>query len=348
MIFDIPQLNMSVRRAAHDRWATLAHPLGSLGLLETAIEDIAALTGDSVIDLKPRFAVVMCADNGVVCRGVTQTDSGVTAIVARNLAAGRTAVCRMANLAACQVLPVDMGIKDFNRCDGVLDRRVGNGTGDITVGSAMTRRQAERAIQTGIDTVFALKNQGARLIAAGEMGIGNTTTAAAVTSVLLGIDPEAVTGRGAGLSGEGLKRKISAVKQAIFVNNPNKNDIIELLSKVGGYDIAGMCGLYIGGAIHRVPIIIDGAISAAAALCAMRLDGRAGQAMIASHVSAEPMGRLLLDSLGKRPVITADMRLGEGTGAVALMPLLDMAAAVYSESYTFDEGKIPAYQPMDN
>ena len=347
MRFDIPKPDEAARRAAHEKWMSCAHPLGSLGLLETAIEDIAALTGSSVINLKPRFAVILCADNGVVCRGVTQTDSSVTAIVAKNIALHRTSVCRMAGCADCTVVPVDMGMKDFPGFDGVLARRVGNGTEDIAVRPAMTREQAERAIMTGVELVGELKAQGAAIIASGEMGIGNTTTASAVASVLLDLDPEKLTGRGAGLSDDGLKRKINAVKQAICANNPNKDDIIDVLARVGGFDLAGLCGLFIGGGVHRVPIIIDGAITAAAALCAARLVPDSVHAMIASHVSAEPMGSLLLDALGKRPIITAEMRLGEGTGAVALLPLLDMAAAVYSESYTFEEGDIPAYTPQN-
>ena len=343
MNYSIAPPDEAARAAAHARWAACAHPLGSLGVLETVLEDIAALTGSADISLTPRTLLVLCADNGVVARGVTQTGSEVTAVITRALARGSSPVCRMASLANCRVVPVDMGVRDFETTTGVLDRRIGNGTGDITRGPAMTRAQAERAIQTGIDLVAEEKARGTRLLATGEMGIGNTTTTSAVTAALLGLPPDTITGRGAGLSDEGLRRKRSAVTRALLVNAPNPDDPIDVLFKVGGLDIAGLCGVFLGGAIHRVPVLVDGAISAAAALCAVRLAPAAGQAVIATHLSAEPVGRLLLQTRGKRPFITADMRLGEGTGAGAAIPLLDMARAVYAEGGSFEACGIPAY-----
>ena len=336
----------SARELAHRRWNNCAKPLGGLGLLETALEDIAALTGSADVDIRERTVLVLCADNGVVCRGVTQSPSSVTAIVAENLEAGRSSVCHMARVAGCRVVPVDMGVLDFPGVPGVLSRRVGNGTADITVGPAMTRAQAEQAVLTGIELVREQAEQGARLLATGEMGIGNTTTSSAVASVLLDWPVEEMTGRGAGLSNEGLARKIAAIEQALACNQPDRNDILGVLSKVGGFDIAGMCGVFLGGALYRVPVLIDGFISAVAALCALRLCPAAGKAMLASHASAEPAARLVLEALGKQPLITAGMHLGEGTGAVAAMPLLDMACAVYHDCYTFDDGGIEAYQPL--
>lgn len=336
----------TARKRVHTRWSQCSKPLGSLGLLETALEDIGALTGSDEIDLSRRAVLVLCADNGVVAQGVTQTDSSVTGIVARNLTVRRTSVCRMAATARCEVVPVDLGIADFTHYDGVVSRRIRNGTADITVGPAMTREEAERAICTGIELVREQAEQGIRLIASGEMGIGNTTTSSAVASVLLQREPRDMTGRGAGLSDEGLVRKINAIETAIEVNKPNAADPIDVLHKVGGLDIAGMCGLFLGGAVYRIPVLVDGFISAVAALCAVRLCPAAAQAVFASHVSAEPAGRLLLEALGKQPLITANMRLGEGTGAVAAIPLLDMARAVYAESYTFEESGIEAYQPL--
>ena len=331
------------RAAAQRRWDACAKPLGSLGLLETAICDIAALTGSADVELSPRVVLVLCADNGVTARGVTQTGSEVTAAVARQLALGRTAVCRMAARADCRVVPVDLGIKDFPGCTGVLDRRVGNGTADFTTGSAMTRKQAEAAILAGIDLVRTEAERGTRLLAAGEMGIGNTTTASALSSVLLGVEPERVTGRGAGLSDEGLRRKLGAIRRGIEVNRPDADDALDVLAKLGGFDLAGLCGVFLGGALCRIPVLIDGFPSAAAALCAARLCPAAKKAMLASHVSAEPAGALLLRALEKQPLITAGLRLGEGSGAVAAMPLLDMALAVYRECYTFAEGGIEPY-----
>lgn len=336
----------AARAEAKRRWDSIAKPLGSLGLLEDAICDVAALTGSADVALSPRAVLVLCADNGVVARGVTQTGSEVTAAVARNLALGRTAVCRMAAQAGCRVVPADLGIRDFEGFPGVEDLRVGNGTADFTEGPAMTPAQAEAAIGAGIELVRAEKDRGTRLLAAGEMGIGNTATASAITAVLTGADPEAVTGRGAGLSDEGLRRKIEAVRLGIAVNRPDPDDALDVLTKLGGFDLAGLCGVFLGGALYRVPVLIDGFPCAAAALCALRLCPAAGNAMLASHVSAEPAGALLLRALGKQPLITARMRLGEGSGAVAAMPLLDMALAVYRTCYTFAEGGIEPYTPL--
>ncbi len=336
----------AARQAARERWNSRAKPLGSLGLLETAIEDIAALTGDADVSLDEKTLLVLCADNGVVRRGVSQTGSEVTAAVARQLALGRTSVCRMAALARCRVVPVDMGILDFTPCAGVLDRRVGNGTADFTEGPAMTREQAERAILTGVALAREASEHGARLLAAGEMGIGNTTTASAVASVLLERSAQDVTGRGAGLSDEALARKLRAIRLGVSTNRPRAWDAVDVLAKVGGFDLAGMCGVFLGGAIYRVPVLIDGFPSAAAALCALRICPAAGKAMLASHVSAEPAGAAVLRALRKKPLITAELRLGEGSGAVAAMPLLDMALAVYRDAYTFTEGGIAPYTPQ--
>ena len=331
---------------AQKRWDSLAKPLGSLGLLEDAVVKIASLTGNADVRLNNRALLVLCADNGVVAQGVTQTDSSVTAAVARALGTGESTVCHMARVANCRVVPVDMGILDFPSGAGVLDRRVRNGTGDITQGPAMSREECLRAIEIGKSLVREQKAAGADILATGEMGIGNTTTSSAAAGVLLDLPPAQVTGRGAGLSDAGLARKIAAVERAIRLNRPDPADPIDVLSKVGGLDIAGLCGIFLGGAECRVPILVDGFISAVAALCAARLNPEAGSAMLASHVSAEPAGRLVLDALGLKPLITAEMRLGEGSGAVAALPLLDMALAVYHSGHTFDRMGMEPYTPQ--
>ncbi|MBR3560867.1 MAG: nicotinate-nucleotide--dimethylbenzimidazole phosphoribosyltransferase [Oscillospiraceae bacterium] len=346
IITNITPPDESAREAARERWNACAKPLGSLGLLESAIEDIAALTGSAEVELDEKAVLVLCADNGVVRHGVTQTDSGVTAAVARNLALRRTSVCRMAEVAHCRVVPVDMGIVDFPGCDGVLNRRIGNGTADFTQGAAMTREQAERAILTGAELARCEAVRGTKLLALGEMGIGNTTTASAVASVLLGRSVQDVTGRGAGLSDEALERKIKTIRRGVSTNRPAAWDAVDVLTKVGGFDLAGLCGVCLGAAANRVPVLLDGFPSTVAALCAARMCPDAACAMLASHVSAEPAGAMVLKALGKRPLITAEMRLGEGTGAVAAMPLLDMALAVYRDAYTFTEGGIVPYTPQ--
>ena len=336
----------AARDAAHRQWASIAKPLGSLGLLETTLEDIAFLTCSEQISLHPRAVLMLCADNGVVRQGVTQIDHSVTALVTRNAAQNCSSVCKMAVIAGCKVVPVDMGVIDFPPTPNVLDRRIGNGTGDITQGPAMSREQVEQAVLTGIGLVREQKEQGIRLLATGEMGIGNTTTSSAVASVLLDRPVREMTGRGAGLSDTGLHRKIWAIETALEKNRPNPGDPLDVLAKVGGFDIAGMCGIFLGGAAGRVPVLMDGFISTVAALCALGLCPGSGKAMVASHVSAEPAGRLILDALGKKPLITAGMRLGEGTGAVAAIPLLDMALALYDHGTTFDGTGIEAYTPQ--
>lgn len=338
----IPGSDAFAARAARDRWNSIAKPIGSLGLLEDAVVHIAALTGNPSVRIDKRAVLVMCADNGVVAEGVTQSGQEVTAIVAGNITHGDSSVCRMAEVAHADVFPIDIGMAEL--VPGVRDLHVRRGTGNIARGPAMDREEALQAIQTGIDLVGEMKNRGYRILATGEMGIGNTTTASALLSVFLGLEPEAVTGRGAGLNDEGLRRKISAIQRAIACNRPDPNDGVDVLRRLGGLDIAGMCGVFLGGAIHRIPILIDGIISLAAALCAQRICPRAVDAMLATHVSAEPSAMLAMKALEKKPLITAEMRLGEGTGAVAALPLLDMALAVYDDMVTFSGIGMDAYE----
>ena len=335
----------AARTAAHAHWAALAKPLGGLGSLETMLEDAAALTGTPELDFARRAVLVLCADNGVVAQGVSQTDASVTRAVLQNLAARRTSVCQMAAAAHCSVVPVDIGITGAP-VPGVQDCRIAPGTKDFTCGPAMTRAQAVQAIGCGIALVRGQKQQGVQLLATGEMGIGNTTTSSAVASVLLGAPVQSMTGRGAGLSDAGLARKIDAIRRGIARNQPNPADPLDVLAKLGGFDIAGLCGVFLGGALEGVPILMDGFISSVAALCAVRLCPAAAKAVFASHVSAEPAAHMVLDALGKAPLITANLHLGEGTGAVASIPLWDMALAVYRGCYSFAEGGIAPYPPQ--
>ena len=295
----------AARAAAHAHWAALAKPLGGLGSLETMLEDAAALTGTPELDFARRAVLVLCADNGVVAQGVSQTDASVTRAVLQNLAARRTSVCQMAAAAHCSVVPVDMGIAGAP-VPGVQDCRIAPGTKDFTCGPAMTRAQAVQAIGCGIALVRGQKQQGVQLLATGEMGIGNTTTSSAVASVLLGAPVQSMTGRGAGLSDAGLARKIDAIRRGIARNQPNPADPLDVLAKLGGFDIAGLCGVFLGGALEGVPILMDGFISSVAALCAVRLCPAAAKAVFASHVSAEPAAHMVLDALGKAPLITAE------------------------------------------
>ena len=335
----------AARAAAHAHWAGLAKPLGGLGALETLLEDAAALTGSAALDVSRRAVLVLCSDNGVVAQGVSQTDQSVTRAVAENLAARRTSVCQMARTAHCDVVPVDMGMAG-DPVPGVADCRIAAGTADFTQGPAMTRAQAVEAVGRGIRLVQEQKAAGVQLLATGEMGIGNTTTSSAVAAVLLGQPVERMTGRGAGLSDEGLARKVDAICRGILRNKPDPTDPLDVLSKLGGFDLAGLCGVFLGGALEGVPVVMDGFISGVAALCAVRLFPAAAKAVFASHCSSEPAARLVLDALGKAPLLTAGLHLGEGTGAVASLPLWDMALAVYYHCYSFAEGGITPYTPQ--
>ena len=327
-------------------WDGLAKPLGSLGELETAICRIAALTGSVEVSLDQRTLVVFCADNGVVAQGVSQSDAFVTEAVGRALGEDRSTVNHLASGLNCEVIPVDIGMLCESTPPGVLDRRVRVGTADLSIGPAMEREDCLRAIEAGFDLAEEAADQGADILLAGEMGIGNTTTSTAVLSVLLNRPPEALAGKGAGLSDTGLKRKTEVIRRGININRPDPEDPIDVLTKVGGLDLAALCGFYLGAAHRRRPVLLDGLITYASALCAVRLCPKTRDALLASHCSAEPASRVALDTLGLSPLISAGLRLGEGSGAVAALPLLDMALRVYRSGNRFASIGIEPYQPL--
>ena len=342
------QPNGEVERAARERWDSIAKPLRGLGFLEDAVVKICALTGDLDCPLAPRAVTVFCADNGVVAQGVTQTGQEITALVAENMTRGQASICHMAAHAGAKVFPVDVGMVREVPHMSLLCHSHGRGTGDITQGPAMSRAEAESCMADGYQAARTLaEGWGCRLLAAGEMGIGNTTTSSAVASVLLGEPPEELTGRGAGLSVEGLQRKVAVVRQAIGKNRPDPADPVDVLAKVGGFDLAAMTGFYLGASASGVPVILDGFISVTAALAACRIAPASAGAMLASHSSRERGSQAVLDELGLAPIIIAGLCLGEGTGAVTMMPMLDMAAAVYRKMSTFAEIHMEAYQPME-
>ena len=340
----IKPLDENAMNIAKKRWNSIAKPLHSLGKMEELVIQIAGITGSPDMAVQKRALVPMCADNGVVEEGVTQTGQEVTAIVAENFLSGDTSACVMCRQCHTDVFPVDVGMVVDTEVP--TDLKVTMGTRNMTKGPAMTRAQAVQALEAGIEMVRRLKEDGYGLLATGEMGIGNTTTSSAVASVLLNQPVETMTGRGAGLSGDGLTRKINAIKKAIGVNHPNPGDAIDVLAKVGGFDIAGMAGMFLGGAAFGVPVVIDGFISCVAALIAQRICPAAGEYMIASHVSKEPAAQLILKALGKEAVIHGEMCLGEGSGAVALFPFLDMGIAVYESMSTFDDIHVEQYEEL--
>lgn len=341
----VPADSEAARRAAR-KWNGIAKPLHSLGMLEDIVIKLAGIYGSESFSLDKRCVVAMCADNGVVCEGVTQTDSSVTAIVARAMAEGSSNINLMAKTAGAEVFPVDIGIKGELDIPRLIHRKIADGTENIAVGAAMTREQAEKAVCVGIDMVRDLKEKGYNIIVTGEMGIGNTTTSSAIASVLLGLPPEDTTGRGAGLDSEGIKRKINVIKRSIEVNRPDPCDPIDVLSKVGGFDIGGITGLFLGGAIYRIPIVMDGFISAVSAALAAVICPVSKEYMLCSHVSKEPAGQKMLDYLGFEPPITAGLCLGEGTGGVLLLPMLDAAMAVYDSAHLFDNLPMEKYKEL--
>lgn len=341
----IRPVDVAAMAAAKQHWDGLGKPLGSLGRLEKALIQIAGIqrTGDVHIDRKA--LVIMCADNGVVEEGVTQCGQEVTATVAENFLDEKSCVAIMCRRAGTKICPVDIGMAvDTPR---VEKRKIAYGTKNMAKEPAMTREQAVAAIEVGIAKAEELHAQGYEMLATGEMGIGNTTTSSAMTAVYLGLDVETVTGRGAGLSSHGLQRKIYAIKQAIAVNQPDPEDPLDVLAKVGGLDIAGMCGLFLGGAAQQMPVVMDGFISQVAALTAVRLVPECADYILASHVSEEPGANILLKALEKDAFLTCGMRLGEGSGAVALFPILDFASDIYHKMSTFVQADIVEYQPLD-
>lgn len=330
--------------ACRKHWDSIAKPLHSLGKMEDYLIKIAGMTGTSRICLDKKALVIMCADNGVVEEGVTQSGQEVTAVVSENFLTNKATSCIMCRVTGTDLFPIDIGIA---RDTSLRNEKVAYGTKNMTKGPAMTRAEAVQALETGIRIAGELKEKGYRIIATGEMGIGNTTTSSALAAVFLDIPVELVTGRGAGLSTEGLTRKISAIHKAIEVNKPDRTDGVDVLAKVGGFDLAGMAGLFLGGAAYGIPVVVDGIISTAAAMAAYVICPACVDYMLASHVSKEPAAELLLKRMGLEAALDCDMRLGEGTGAVTLFPILELACAVYNSMSTFEEASIEQYQPLN-
>ena len=262
----IQPLDETAMQAAQQHWNQLAKPLHSLGRLEDMIVQLAGIHRSAQLEQRKKVVLIFCADNGIVEEGVTQTGQEVTATVAENFTKGIATVNSLAQVCQADVMPIDIGIARDMTCNGIINRKIAYGTKNFAKEPAMTRTEVEQAILTGIQLVKEQKEQGYNLIITGEMGIGNTTTSSAVFSVLSQIAPELVTGKGAGLSKAGIQRKIQVIQAAIQKYQPDPEDVIDVLSKVGGLDICGMMGAFLGGAIYRVPVLIDGFISAVAAI----------------------------------------------------------------------------------
>lgn len=339
----ISPFDPAVYQAVRKRWDEVAKPIDSLGDFEEIIARIGAVQGLETPDLEHRCVIPLCADNGVVAEGVSQAGQEVTLAVAKAMGTGNSSVCRMAEKAGVTVFPVDIGVNTDEEIPGVLSKKVACGTNDFAKEPAMSRSQTLAALQVGMDLVRTAKQKGFSLICTGEMGIGNTTTSAAVASALLSMPVREVTGRGSGLDDGRFAKKVRILEQAAEKYNLISADPLTVLSAVGGLDIAGMAGIMIGGACYRVPVILDGVISCTAALAAVRLCPETKEVLIASHQSREPAAEKLLEALGLHPVIRAGMALGEGTGAVMLCPLLDLAMALYADRLTFDDLEMEPY-----
>lgn len=340
----ITPLNTKAMEEAVEHWNSIAKPLHSLGKLEDLVVQLAGIAGTPNVKIEKRALVAMCADNGVVEEGVTQSGQEVTAIVAENFLKAETTACIMAKNCGADVYPVDVGMAADTKVR--TDLKVAHGTKNMAKMPAMTREEAIKAIEAGIFMAEELKDRGYQILATGEMGIGNTTTSSAVASVLMEEPVETMTGRGAGLTSEGLARKIKVIKDAIALHKPDREDAIDVLAKVGGFDIAGMAGVFLGGAALKIPVIMDGFISCVAALVAVSICPEVSGYILASHVSKEPAARLILEYLQKEAVIHGDMCLGEGTGAIALLPLLDLGIAVYHSMSTFEEIHVEQYEEL--
>ena len=360
---------------AKEKWDAIAKPIDSLGVFEDMVARLCAIAGTvNPGDYKRRALLTLCADHGVVTEGVTQTDSGVTKVVAENIAHGCSGVNYMAQTAGVDVYAVDIGMLGEPYPDvafgmgHMINRKVQAGTGNLAKEPAMSMEVCNRAIEAGKELVRECKEKGYEILAVGEMGIGNTTPTSALLAALLDLPAEAVTGRGAGLNDAGLARKVQVITQALarvhetpdakqpdWQEQPDvklqcgKTDVQEtpdakqLLAELGGLEIAGMVGVFLGARQYQIPVVLDGAITCVAALVAMRMEPEVVDYLLASHTSEEASGRLALDALGLPAVIHGKLCLGEGSGAMMLFPLLDMALSIYKNMGTFDDLSIEAY-----
>lgn len=337
LVREVLPLDRGAMTAAEEYQARLAKPPGSLGRLEEISIQLAGITGRVHNALNKKQLLVFAADNGVVAEGVSSAPQSVTKQQTINLMRGKTGAAVLAKHFGCGLTVCDVGVNADIYKSTVLNRKIAYGTQNICTGPAMTREQTLQAILTGAEIARTVD---ADVIGVGEMGIGNTTTSSAVLAVLLGADVEAVTGRGGGITEESFRKKKAVIRTAIEVNRPDRDDVVGVLSKVGGFDLAAMCGAFLGAAAARRPAVIDGLISAAAALCAVRLSPNVHGYLVPSHASFEIGYRLAMEAMDLRPLFDLGMRLGEGSGCPLAFQVLDAACAVINDMATFDEAGI--------
>ena len=334
---NIQPLDETAMEAARKRQAQLAKPPGSLGRLEDLSIQLAGITGSVHNKIEKKHLLVFAADNGVVAEGVSSAPQSVTLMQTVNLTRHKTGASTLCKHFGCGITVCDVGVNADIKEPKVLNRKIAYGTQNIVKGPAMTRQQAVQAIAVGMELA---QNTDADVLGIGEMGIGNTTTSSAVLSVLLDADVDAVTGRGGGITDASFLKKKQVIKDAIAINHPDKNDVVDVLAKVGGFDIAAMCGAFLGSAATRRPVVIDGFISAVAALCAYKLCPDAAAYFIPSHASYEIGYKLAMDAMGLEPLFQLGMRLGEGSGCPLAFEILDAACAIINDMATFDQAGI--------
>lgn len=336
----IQPLDEKAMALAQQRLDSLTKPRGSLGVLENLAVQVAGIMGNPMPAISKKAVVVMAGDHGVVDEGVSAFPQAVTKQMVANFIRGGAAINVIGRKVGAQVQVVDVGIKGEVDIGGVMQKKVKNGTRNMAVEPAMTREEAIRAMEVGIEVAQEFATKGVNLFGTGEMGIGNTTPSSALLAVFGGFPVEEITGRGTGIDDGRLRLKINTIKRAIEINKPNPEDPIDVLAKVGGLEIAGLVGLIIGAAAQNVPVIIDGFISSGAALTAVRITPLTKGYMIPSHISQEPGHRRMLETIGLDPILHLQMRLGEGTGACIAMELVEIALGILHEMATFSEAEV--------
>ncbi len=336
----VQDLDREAMREARERQEQLTKPRGSLGVLEEISVQLAGIYGDPRPLPGPKAVIVMAADHGVVEEGVSLYPPEVTAQMVLNFLAGGAAINVLSRYAGAEVRVVDVGVRSEVEGEGLVVRKVKAGTDNMALGPAMSREEALAALEVGMEVAEDVVAGGAKVLAAGEMGIGNTTAASAVTACLCGVDPGEVTGRGTGLDDAGLERKVEVVRRALEVNRPDPSDPLDVLARVGGLEIAGIAGVMLAATAARRPVLVDGFISAAGALVAAGLQPKAVHYMLASHLSVEKGHAVILKKLGLHPIIRANMRLGEGTGAALAFFIVDAAMKILDEMATFKEAGV--------
>jgi nicotinate-nucleotide--dimethylbenzimidazole phosphoribosyltransferase len=342
IIEKIHPLNQSAMQAARERQNQLTKPSGSLGRLEEISIQLAGITGENIPQIKNKVIIVMASDHGVVAEGVSAYPQEVTPQMVLNFLHGGAAINVLANHIGAKVVVVDMGVANEINTDDkkLIQRKIGLGTMNMLKGPAMKREQAEESVQSGIEISLEEISKGADIIGTGDMGIGNTTPSAAIACALMNVSPEKITGRGTGVDDDGLKRKISAIEKSLQMNKPNPKDGLDVLSKVGGFEIGGLAGVMIGAASKNIPVMVDGFISTAAAMIAVTIAPVCKDYLIFAHRSKENGHALMLEWLGVKPLFDFDMRLGEGTGAALGISIAEAACKILSEMATFGEAGV--------